>query len=129
MVKETLLCRNGEKMNKGIIPYCILSLLGVFFSAVSQVMLKKAAMKKYDTSLKEYLNPTVMGAYMLFAGTTFLSIFAYKKIPLSIGPMLEATGYIYITYFGSKFFNEKLNKKKCLAVCCIVIGIVIYSLG
>lgn len=116
-------------MNKGIMLYCFISLVGVFLSAVSQVMLKRAAMKKYDTVLKEYLNPTVIVAYILFVGTTFLSVFAYKKIPLSIGPMLEATGYIYIMYFGNKFFNEKINKKKCMALFCIVVGIVVFSLG
>lgn len=116
-------------MDKSIIPYCIVSLIGVFFSAISQTMLKKEALKKHESPLKEYLNPMVIAAYVLFVGTTFLSVFAYKKIPLSIGPMLEATGYIYITYFGNKFFYEKFNKKKCLALCCIVIGIVVYSLG
>ena len=43
-----------------VLPYALISLLGVFLSSVSQVMLKKAAMRKYDSVLKEYLNPLVI---------------------------------------------------------------------
>ena len=47
--------------NRTIIYSCIL-LAGVFISAISQVMLKKSAMKSYDSKLKEYLNPMVISA-------------------------------------------------------------------
>ena len=105
-----------------------LLLLGVFISAISQVMLKKAAMKKYDSPIQEYLNPLVIFAYVLFIGTTFLSILAYRGIPLSLGPVLEATSYIYVTIFGVTIFKEKMSKKKSFALACILSGILIYSL-
>ena len=53
-------------------------LFGVFIGAVSQVMLKKAAQKHYDSVLHEYLNPLVILAYALFVGTTLLSVLAYR---------------------------------------------------
>lgn len=46
-------------MNKTTILYSSLILIGTFISAISQVMLKKAAVKKYASKLKEYLNPLV----------------------------------------------------------------------
>lgn len=115
-------------MNRTVMLYSLFLLCGVFISAISQVMLKKAALKKYDNVVKEYLNPLVIFAYVLFVGTTFLSILAYRGIPLSMGPILEATSYIYVTIFGVKIFGEKINKKKILALIFIVVGIVIYSL-
>ena len=75
-------------MNRTVMLYSLFLLCGVFISAISQVMLKKAALKKYDNVVKEYLNPLVIFAYMLFVGTTFLSILAYRGIPLSMGPIL-----------------------------------------
>ncbi len=105
---------------------CIL-LLGVFLSSVSQVMLKKAALRTYETKLREYLNPLVISAYMIFFGTTFLSIYAYKGIPLSMGPVLESTSYLYVTFFSVTIFHEKLNRKKVLALILILAGIFIYS--
>lgn len=116
-----------RKMNKTVLIYALVLLTGVFISAISQVMLKKAAMKKYDSVIKEYLNPLVIVAYVLFVGTTFLSIIAYKGIPLSMGPVLEATSYIYVTIFGVTIFKEKMNKKKIASLVLIVAGIVVYS--
>lgn len=114
-------------IDKRILMYSCVLLLGVFISAISQVMLKKAADKKYDSWIKEYLNPLVFFAYVLFVGTTFLSVLAYKGIPLSMGPILEATSYIYVTIFGVKIFKEKMNKNKYIALAFIICGIVIYS--
>lgn len=111
-----------------MIPYACLLLLGTFLASVSQVMLKKAALRSYDTKLEEYLNPLVIFAYVIFFGTTFLSIFAYRGIPLSMGPVLEATSYIYVTIFGVTIFKEKLNARKMLALALILGGILVYSL-
>lgn len=49
-----------------VLPYALISLLGVFLSSVSQVMLKKAAMRKYSSVVQEYLNPLVIFAYGIF---------------------------------------------------------------
>lgn len=114
-------------MNKTTLIYAIILLLCVFVSAVSQVMLKKAAQKKYDSVFKEYINPLVIFAYMMFFATTLISILAYKGIPLSMGPVLEATSYIYVTVFGAIIFKEKINKKRLLALAFILMGIVVYS--
>ena len=114
-------------MSSKVLIYSGILLLGVFISSISQVMLKKASLRKYDNFLQEYLNPLVLGAYVIFFGTTFLSIFAYKVIPLSLGPALEATSYIYITFFGVVIFKEKLTKKKVFSLILIVAGILIYS--
>ena len=113
-------------MNRSEILYAAVLLVGVFISAVSQVMLKKAALKKYDSKIKEYLNPLVIVAYVLFFGTTLLSILAYKGIPLSMGPILESTSYIYVTVFGVLIFKEKMNSRKMIALGLIIAGIAVY---
>jgi multidrug transporter EmrE-like cation transporter len=46
-----------------------------------------------------------------------------------MGPVLEATSYIYVTIFGVKIFGEKINKKKILALGFIIGGIIVYSVG
>lgn len=107
--------------------YASFLLVGVFISAISQVMLKKSAMRTYESRIKEYMNPLVIMAYVFFVGTTFLSILSYKVIPISMGPILESTSYIYVTAFGVKLFGEKLNKKKVMALMLIVCGIIVFS--
>ncbi|ERI04557.1 hypothetical protein [Atopobium sp. oral taxon 810] len=109
--------------------YAFILLFGVFIAAVAQVLLKKSAMRHYSSTIKEYLNPFVIGGYIIFIGSTIMSILAYRGIPLSMGPMLEATSYIYVTIFGVTIFHEKMNLQKYIALVFIVCGIAIYSLG
>ena len=109
--------------------YSSFILFGTFISAISQVLLKKAAQREYGSKIKEYLNPLVIIAYTIFVLTTLLSILAYKGIPLSMGPVLEATRYIYVTIFGVKIFGEKITKKKIIALIMIIAGIMIYSIA
>ena len=54
--------------------FAALNLLGVFISAVSQVMLKKSASREHGSVVREYLNPFVIFAYALFVGATLLSV-------------------------------------------------------
>ena len=93
------------------------------------MLLNREALKEHDSIIKEYLNPSVVFAYVLFFAATLMSIFAYKAIPLSLGPILEATSYIYVVAFGALFFKERITKKKICALVLIIAGIVIYSLG
>lgn len=114
-------------MNTAVIPYIIIYMVSVFVASVSQVMLKKAAMKKHDNFLAEYLNPLVIFAYLLFFGTTLASVIAYKVLPISLGPVLEATSYLYVTLFGVAIFKERINRRKLLALLLIIIGIVVFA--
>lgn len=106
---------------------CVL-LVSVFVSAISQVILKKAAMKSHPSPIREYLNAPVIFAYALFIGCTFLTILAYQGIPLSLGPVLEATSYVYIVVFGAVFFKERVTKRKVLALGVIIAGILVFAL-
>ena len=44
-----------------------------------------------------------------------------------MGPILEATGYIYVTIFGITIFKERMNQKKIIALVLIITGIIVYS--
>ncbi len=116
-------------MSNEVLAYSTILLVSVFISSVSQVLLKKSALKTYDSPIKEYLNPLVIFAYALFLGTTLLSVLAYRGIPLSLGPVLEATGYIYVTVFGVLIFKERITRGKLLALALIVAGIAVYAAG
>lgn len=115
-------------MKNNVLTYVLVLLFGVFISSVSQVILKKAASKTYDKWYQEYLNARVIFAYIIFFAATFCTIEAYKVVPLSMGPILEATSYIYIAVFGVTIFREKLNRRQLLALSMILGGIVIYNL-
>ncbi len=99
-------------MNQAQLPTCcicaarfILGLTGAF---------EKAALREHKSVLAEYTDWRVILGYGLFVGCTLLTMLAYKGVPLNVGPVLEATGYIYVTIFGVTIFHEKMNPRKSL---------------
>ena len=115
-------------MNRELLLYAGLLLFSVFLSAVSQVMLKKSALRTYSSKIREYLNPLVISAYVIFVGTTFITVYAYRVVPLSLGPILEATSYLYVTIFGVTIFGETVNVRKICGLLLIIAGIAVYAL-
>lgn len=113
-------------MNEKVI-FSLIFLFGVFISSISQIILKKSANKTYTHWIREYLNPRVIFAYIIFFGATLCSVWAYKVIPLSLGPILESSGYIFVAFLSWLFLKEKINKQKLIGLSVIIIGIIIYS--
>ena len=66
-------------MNKTVLIYSCVLLLGVFVSAISQVMLKKSALKQYDSKIKEYMNPLVIIAYIILLELLFCQLSLIKE--------------------------------------------------
>lgn len=111
-------------MNKLI--FVLIYLAGVFVSAIAQILLKKSAEKTYDNRIKEYLNPYVIISYSIFLGATFCTIFAYSGIPLSFGPILAASEYIFVAVLSKMLLKEKINKKKIIGLAIICLGIIVF---
>lgn len=116
-------------MDTKLILFSLIFLFGTFISSISQVLLKKAAMKTYASKIQEYANPLVIAAYSIFFLATLTTILAYQVVPLSLGPILEATSYIYITFFGVWLFKERIDRRKITALLLIVAGIFLYSIS
>ena len=113
-------------MNRLEISVCIL-LFSVFISSVSQILLKKAN-RTYESPLKEYLNPLVIGAYGMFFCSVILTMLALKYVPLSMSPILESTGYIFVSVMGYFFLKEKFTKRKLAGFALILAGVIIFNI-
>ena len=111
-----------------MIKYIVVFLFSVLISSISQIILKKSASSDHKSLLKEYLNPRVIIAYFFFFFSTLLTMFAYKGVPLSLGSLIEAVGYIYIPVLSYFFLNEKITKKAVLGSIFIICGIIVYNL-
>lgn len=108
--------------------YILIFLLSVFISSLAQIILKSSAKEKHDNFLREYLNVKVIVAYAIFFAATLITVYAYRYVPLSMGPILEASGYIYVSIMGYIFFKEKITKRKLAGLFLIFAGIVIFAL-
>ena len=108
--------------------YVLLFVFSVFIASVSQTILKTSAEKKYDSRLQEYLNPKVIIDYGMFFLSSLITVVAYKYVPLSMGPILESSGYIFVTALGFFVLHEKVGKKKLMGLLVILAGITIFNL-
>ena len=103
-------------------------LFSVIISSLAQVILKIAANTKYETRLKEYLNPYVIGAYCIFFTSIFLTYYALRVVPYSYSPIIESTSYIFIPVFGVFLLHEKISRRRLLGIGIMLIGILIFTL-
>ena len=111
-----------------VLIYSGIYILGVIISALAQVLLKKSADVKRESKLKEYLNFKTIFAYVIFFGATLCTVFAYKYVPLSMGPILGTTEYIFVAILSYWLLKEKISKKKLIGLITIVIGVLVFSI-
>ena len=109
-----------------MIVYIAILIFSVFISAFSQVLLKKSALKTYNSFLQEYLNIYVLPAYGIYFLAVFLDLLALRKVPVSFVPVAEASSYVFVLLFGKIFFKESFSPKKILAMILILSGIIIF---
>lgn len=108
-------------MTSGALIYLVTPLI----SAVSQLMLKRAADDPRNTGLRFYLNPLVIAAYVLFFGCVLANVLALRTLDLTVASVLEASGYLYVMVLGALFLKEKITPRKLWGNVLIVMGIVI----
>ena len=108
-------------MNNAVLIYLFTPLI----SALSQLLLKKAADDPTRTGLKYYLNFRVILAYGLFFGCMLLNIVALKTLDLTMAGVLEASGYLYVMLLSHWVLKEKISKRKLIGNLVIVAGIVL----
>ena len=114
-------------MSKLAVFVCIY-ISSVLVASISQVMLKTSAGKVYKNRIFEYLNPLVVIAYGLFFVSTFLTMYALKVVPLSMGNLLEASGYIFVPVLSFFALKEKMTKNMWIGSAFIIAGILVYSM-
>lgn len=108
--------------------YFIILVFSVFVASLSQVLLKKSAQKVYEKKIDEYLNTPVVIAYSMFFLTTVLNLIALKHVSVSLVPIIESMGYIFVVVLGRVLLEEKINLKKLLGIIAILTGIYIFSI-
>ena len=110
-----------------LVLYIGIFIAGVFISSVAQIILKKSAEMEYPSKIREYLNVRVIVGYLIFFGATLCAVYAYKVVPLSYGPILESSGYIFVAVLSWIFIKEKISLQKGIGIAIIIAGIILYS--
>ncbi len=101
---------------------------GTFLTAISQILLKQSADEKHDSFLKEYLNRKVIVAYILFGTVLLANTYAYTRVDMKYGSVIETLAYVWIFIMSITLLHEKITPRKIIGNLLIVTGILIYRL-
>lgn len=108
--------------------FFVLMFFGTFLSAISQILLKKSAEQKHETFLKEYLNWRVITAYGIFFAVLLLNTYAYTRIDLKYGAVIDTFTYVFVLLLSVLLLHEKVSKRQLIGNLFILAGIFIYNL-
>lgn len=106
-----------------------LVIFSVLLSAVAQMLLKKGAMLRHGSFLKEYLNPWVIGGYAILGLSLVLNVFAMSRgIQVKEVGIMESLGYLFVPVLSFLCFRERMSVKKIVSVAVIIAGVVVFFL-
>ncbi len=106
--------------------YLLCMLLSVSVASVSQILLKKSTFCQYDSMIREYLNPWVIGGYGMLFLSMVISIYAYSGVDFKNGPVIESLGNVFVPVLSWLIFGEKLTIRKMAGILCIMAGIMVF---
>jgi drug/metabolite transporter (DMT)-like permease len=106
-----------------------LFVLSALVAAVSQLLLKKSALKPHDRWYKAYLNPLVMSAYALLFSAALINIQGFVWVPYKTGMIVITSSYVFVLLLSRFILNEKITRPKLLGMLLIMLGIIVFVLG
>ncbi|MDO5345479.1 MAG: EamA family transporter [Lachnospiraceae bacterium] len=109
--------------------YCMLIMFGcTFLTAVSQLLLKQSANLPHKSFLYEYLNWRVILAYFIFVLVLLLNTYAFTRVPLKYGSIIDGFTYVFVLLLSVCLLKEKVTKPKLIGNLIIIAGVIIYAL-
>lgn len=106
--------------------YILCMFISVFVASVSQILLKKSAMREYSSVIREYLNVLVILGYGMMMISMLLTVIAYSGMDFKNGPIIESLGNVIVLVLSYFVFKEKISIRKIVGIACIILGIVVF---
>ena len=109
-------------------PFLLIMVAGAFLTAISQLLLKESANQEHTSFLREYLNWRVILAYGIFFGVLLANTYAYTKVDMKYGSIIDTLAYVFVFALSVLVLKERVTRRKLIGNLLIVAGILIYSL-
>ncbi|MCQ2074013.1 MAG: hypothetical protein MJY77_02340 [Bacteroidaceae bacterium] len=107
--------------------YYIIVALSVFIAAVAQMLLKKGAMMPHTSIVREYLNPWVIGGYLIMGISLLVNVFAMSHgVKVKEVSIIESLSYLFVPLLSLLLFKEKMTARKIISILIIITGITIF---
>lgn len=107
--------------------YYAIVILSVFAAAGAQMLLKQGTRQNYVGFWKQYLNPWVIGGYIIMVCSLVLNIFCMSKgVQVKEVSTIESLSYLFVPCLAFLLFREKITWRKAGAIAIIIGGVIIF---
>ena len=108
--------------------YVVICVTSVLVASIAQLLLKKSADENSDASVVgQYMNIKVIFAYGIFFGSTLLTMYSYKGVPLSLGTIISSMEYLFVAVLSWIFLKERITVRQLIGLILIVVGVLRFS--
>jgi len=105
----------------------LLVIVSVFAAAGAQILLKQGARISYSSFWKQYLNPWVIGGYVIMGLSLLLNVFCLSKgVQVKEVSIIESLSYLFVPILSCLFFKEGITGKKAGAIAIIMAGVIVF---
>lgn len=109
--------------------YIVLVIFAVLAAAGAQILLKKGAMREYDTFWRQYVNPWVVGGYAVMGVSLLLNVYCMGHgVQAKEVSTIESLSYLFVPCFSYAFFRERISWHKAGAILLIMVGVFVFFL-
>ncbi|MFZ5973882.1 MAG: EamA family transporter [Bacillota bacterium] len=105
----------------------LIFIAGALVTAISQTLLKISANREHKSRISEYLNPYVIGSYILLALVLGMNVIGYQWIEYKYGSIINCLSYVFILLLGFGFLKEKITWRKIVGNIVIIAGIIVFA--
>ena len=99
----------------------------VLLAAFAQMGLKKGATIEHRGFLGDYLNPWVLGGYVLMFASIVVDITCISHgVLVKEVSTIESLSYLFVPLLGLLFFGERITLRKAGAIALILAGVVVF---
>lgn len=109
-------------------PYMFILFGTTFFTALSQVLMKKSAQKEYKSWIYEYLNWRVILAYGIVFAVLMINTYAYTEVEIKYASIIDSFSYVNVMLFSYLLLKEQFTKRQLIGNLVIIAGILVYTL-
>lgn len=107
--------------------YYIIVILSVFAAACAQMLLKQGARKEYASWWRQYVNPWVIGGYVILFGSLLINIFCLGHgVQVKEVSTIESMSYLFVPCLSFLLFRERITWRKVCAIVVIITGVIVF---
>ena len=99
----------------------------VLCNASAQLLMKVASITD-ALSWRQWLEPALLAAVVLYGLSFVLTALVFARLPLSlISPLMAGAIFVLISFFSVMFLRESLDAYRLGGMACILAGILLLS--